>query len=529
MTNLHIVKGTLLALCMTRAGAAEHFTETFDSYATGRAIVAISNGLFKTVTTTPPLVRGTVQPDRRNGANRVLEHKSATTSVITRFVDGRLPTFTGPVVFKLDIQPVSGKHGIYLWEGERRHRRGLKLWFQENRTIIAIVEEGGKEAHATIGGPKARWESQKWYRLTVRLRLNSKNAAESRFDAEVVSLTDSKVLGAIEDRKSPWNPTVIGGGQILSSPGKAKTLEARFDNWCFEGDVLKPTRRPRTGGVVKPPFAPKTSTASGEEIVFEPYLAPSAKGLVVNGDIEDEMNGWHKGEEDYAADRAANFDFRVDDAQGRSGAHSLYIRSRGNVHSGYWSQYVPVVGGRTYLVNVWAKIKNARVLVWLAGSYGDGRKLDQRVYLLQGTAGYLIPVFLHPRYTADLSGDDWGLLSRTIDIPEGMTALRLSIGSYFGEGEMWFDDISVREMPESGAPVRVCVRPKAKSIKRVHVYMQSTGDEIHTGVLPQGARSYDRVFPNTDITREGYGLKVTFADGTSVTRFCPSRDQQASR
>lgn len=533
MSAPQIATDMFLVLLLVRAAATDHFNETFDSYAAGKAIIAVSDGLFKTVTTTPPLVRGTVQRDRRDAANRVLEHRSTTTSVITRFVDGRLPAFTGRVVFRLDIQPISGKHGIYLWEGERRHRRGLKLWFRENRTVIAIVEEHGKEAHAIIGGPKARWESKKWYRLTVRLQLNSKNAAESHFDAEVANLTDSKVLGAIEDKKSPWSPTVIGGGQILSSLGKTKTLEARFDNWCFDGDVLKPTKRPaarpRTGRSIEPPFTPKAPTRSGEEIVFEPYLPPSAKNLVVNGDIEDGMSGWHKGEEDYAVDRAANFDFKIDDTDGRSGTRSLYIRSRGNVHSGYWSQYVPVAGGKTYLVNVWAKIKNARVLVWLAGSYGDGRKLDQRIYLLQGTAGYLIPVFLHPRYTTDLSGDDWGLLSRTIAIPQGMSALRLSIGSYFGEGEMWLDDISVREVPESGAPVRVCVRPKARAIKRVHMYMQSTGDEIHTDALPQGAQSYDKVLPNTDITREGYGLKVTFADRTSVTKFCPNRDQQAAR
>jgi len=63
----------------------------------------------------------------------------------------------------------------------------------------------------------------------------------------------------------------------------------------------------------------------------------------------------------------------------------------------------------------------------------------------------------------------------------------------------------------------------------MHLYMRSTNDSIHTDSFPQGVTSYDRVFPHADVARGAFGLKVTFSDGVSLTRFCPNRDQTYRR
>lgn len=522
------------------------FKETFDAYETGQDVLVAANGLYKSVAN-PSVKHGRVVAREGDAKDHVLLHKSDGAAIITRTVDGRVPDLIGDVTATIDIQPVSGKHSFYLWPSERRSKNRIYVSFYANGQIRVPCLENGKGSLFHVGGRKARFEPGRWYRLTIHARVDPTSDANTRFDISVHDLTADKLLGEGKDLEAHMALRAIGGSQVLSATkDRQGGIEARLDNWSLSGEVAKPAEKPAAKAQKKSPppkpakaepevktaatpFAPDRPTATKGEIVFEPYLPAGATNLLVNGGVENDLKGWEKGEDKYTPERAANFVFKRDTDGARSGDGCLFLRAHTNEHTGYWSQVVPVEAGTTYLVNVWAKMKNSRILVWMTGRYDGNKRFNERVYLLAGTAGYLVPVILAPRYTTDLAGGGWELLSRTITIPGDMSKLRFSVGSYGGDGDIWFDDMSVIEAPDGGAPVRVCVRPEGRRLREVSLFMQSTGDQLRRDVFEQGADAYDKVFPGTDIVREGYGLTVTFDDGKSETRFLPCRDQQLKR
>ena len=258
-----VIASTAIASSAPKA----EFAETFDAYDAGADVIAGGRGRFKTVTPKTPFVRGAIREAGDAERCFVLEHKSATTSVITRFVDGQMPRFNRALVMSLDVRPSSGKHGIYVWEGERRHKIGcVKLWFQADGMIIAIVGREGKQAHAKLG----KWQPGQWHRLTLRFRLSPSDRSKTRFDAEVRWLAGDRVTGEVRDQVSPWSPATIAGAQILSSLDRKGKLDAQFDNWVFRGDAVRSTKRAAKRQVNRSgaqPFTPKTPCVTAGEIV----------------------------------------------------------------------------------------------------------------------------------------------------------------------------------------------------------------------------------------------------------------------
>lgn len=532
--------GTALAALLTAlvCSAQDRYTfvETFDSCSRG-SILGTGQDRYKTAN--PTLPPGMVEDAPGGAPGRVLAHRSSDKPVITRIVDGVMPPLNGTVEGRLDITPYSGSHAIYFWEKERVHADRVLVCFLHDGAVVAIVSENGRNAHARIGGTDARWEPGKRYRLLVTMHIGPDATPVCRFDVTVQNLTDGKALGTTRDCVCPGHVSAIGAGQILSSvktPGTA--VEALFDNWHISGtpsaqwlaaQVQGQAYRERARQTALPEtFTPDGPAATNAEVDLLPYLPAGSENLVRNSSAEQQQQAWQAGEEAYTADRTANFEFAIDTVEAHSARASMSIVSHGVEHSGYWSQAITVKGGTTYFIPLWCKAQNARVLTWIAGRGEDGKRFDRRIYLLQGVPSHLVPLYLHPRYTTERAGQRWRLLCRTFTTPPGLSRLRVSLGSYFGEGRIWFDDVSLTPMPDTGIPVRVVVQPRGRRATRVSLHLMDTGDEVFSDDIPAGVQLYDNVVAGTDITK-GYVLRVRFDDDTTEVIRAPARDQTLER
>jgi hypothetical protein len=129
-----------------------------------------------------------------------------------------------------------------------------------------------------------------------------------------------------------------------------------------------------------------------------------------------------------------------------SGKRSLHIVSRTNGMSAYWGQTVQLKPGTKYILKVRTKIASGRVLIYVHN--GD---LNERLYCATAVPSPLVPVFVKPEWIKDARVD-----SRYVRAGEWFTAelrfasgkggaARVSLGSYFLEGEMFFDDVTLEE------------------------------------------------------------------------------------
>lgn len=251
------------------------------------------------------------------------------------------------------------------------------------------------------------------------------------------------------------------------------------------------------------------------EVRLDPELAGKTN-LLANGH-------WQFGKK-YDSLRLEAFQPKRDKQTYFSSPDSLYIKPASIKYSGYWEQFVPVEAGKTYFVFSRFKASNARILIWMSGRAGK-IWFDERMYYLKGKPSFLVPVFLKPSYTqADqMLTPQWQSLARSITIPRGMSKLRFDIGSYFGAGEIWFDDVT---LCESVPPLRLHM-VGARRDDHVTVQMKSTRDVIFQHILKTGEERFTALVPDT-VADQSYIVKVSRQDKIFTWHY-PCKDQQTIR
>lgn len=231
--------------------------------------------------------------------------------------------------------------------------------------------------------------------------------------------------------------------------------------------------------------------------------------------------------EGYDPARRALFEATRDTSTFHSPPDSLYIRSKALEHSAYWDQAVNVEPKQTYFLGVRVRPVEARILLWISGGNVGVDRFDERLYLIQTKPIGLVPVFLPPNLGSKAPKHEWRFLARSITIPENMKPLRLRIalGSYFGTGEMWFDDpVFLKGVP----PLQLRLN-KPQAIKRLVVQMQSTSDVIFDKTFKKPpAEKAALAVPDTRAD-ERYVLTVHMKDGSHERVEYPTPGQRFTR
>lgn len=168
-------------------------------------------------------------------------------------------------------------------------------------------------------------------------------------------------------------------------------------------------------------------------------------GLIVNGEMEEGKEaprGWRFGTA-WPTKFEASW-VRVDDKHGKA----LCIVSHTAGMSGYWGQTVNLRPHMRYKLRAQVRLVSGRMLI-----YVHNRQLDARVYYATTVPSPLAPVFVKPEWVRDsrvdshfVTAGEWFPAELVFDSRDGGFAT-VSLGSYFLEGEMYFDDLTLEVLP----------------------------------------------------------------------------------
>ena len=153
-----------------------------------------------------------------------------------------------------------------------------------------------------------------------------------------------------------------------------------------------------------------------------------------------------------------------------------------NTHPEY-AYWQTLAGGvrpeRTYLLGVWAKIENAKILLWWNGiAAGTGKKTDKRVYCNSGCSPILEGYF-DDDTKRRLSGDpdEWRMIARTFTLPAAMLgdAVSVECGFVKAPGKAMFAEPFLVDV--TGLPQTMEIEMRGvKPVKRLMVIRSDTRD-----------------------------------------------------
>lgn len=186
-----------------------------------------------------------------------------------------------------------------------------------------------------------------------------------------------------------------------------------------------------------------------------------AENLVANSGFEEGANGQPAAWSFMPCTNLPDiFDAEWSD-ESHQGKRSIKIIARNSTGkaSAYWIQTVNVKPSTKYLATAWMKATKAWVLLWTVGldaagnaaPPGDplflGNLYEGMAFRQAGTEeAAVLEGFVPEKYISALRANTWGTVSLPFTTKPGMTKISLRIGSYFLDGTMWFDDISLEEV-----------------------------------------------------------------------------------
>ena len=208
----------------------------------------------------------------------------------------------------------------------------------------------------------------------------------------------------------------------------------------------------------------------------------------------------------------------------------------GNAHPeyAYWQALAGGVRpGRTYLMGVWAKIENAKLLFWCKGSHAESeKKFDVRVYCNSGCSPILEGYF-DDDVKRRLSGDpdEWRFIARTFTVAEALAldVLNVEFGFAKAPGKATFAEPVLIDVTDQPQTLEIELRG-VKPVKRLVAIRLDTRD-------PVWHREFDA--PVTDFSEtmkaaspafhgmgadpvSGHALLVYYADRTEDRVSCPA-------
>ena len=200
----------------------------------------------------------------------------------------------------------------------------------------------------------------------------------------------------------------------------------------------------------------------------------------------------------------------------------------------YWQTLAGGVRpGRTYLMGLWAKIENAKLLFWCNGmSAESGKKFDVRVYCNSGCSPILEGYF-DDDVKRRLSGnpDEWRFVARTFTVEEALALDMLDVEFGFSRapGKATFAEPVLMDITDQPQTLEIELRG-VKPVKRLVAIRLDTRD-------PVWQREFDTLvtdFSETMVAASpafqgmgadpvsGHALLVYYADRTEDRVSCPA-------
>lgn len=211
-----------------------------------------------------------------------------------------------------------------------------------------------------------------------------------------------------------------------------------------------------------------------------PGLAKSggATDLITNGSFETvASNGRPEGFSTWIA--AGTPELAMDENVARTGMRSVRISGNGQARASF-GRKVAISGGGAHQFTVWYRcsdsISGGQVAVRLMAFKTDGSSENDKVpwnldwveqpetgwYEVNGNNFHILPLM-------EADGDSWQPLTATFVLPENVIRLEIGLFNWYGDGTVWFDDISLIPQPS------------------IHRTVSAANDEV-TRAAKEGAR-----------------------------------------
>lgn len=148
----------------------------------------------------------------------------------------------------------------------------------------------------------------------------------------------------------------------------------------------------------------------------------------------------------------------IDDTHSRQGNQSVKIVCDSDTQRGSACLFIPVQPGKTYAFSGWYDLEAEGETVGIQGPVARFSLLENRSDPSAKETIYGFSPYL----------GDWTQVTQTVCIPEGINWIRLDLFNMYAVGTVWWDDVSLRELPESDIPRggAAAAREQALQIKK---------------------------------------------------------------
>ena len=200
----------------------------------------------------------------------------------------------------------------------------------------------------------------------------------------------------------------------------------------------------------------------------------------------------------------------------------------------YWQTLAGGVRpGRTYLMGLWAKIENAKLLFWCNGRYAEsGKKFDVRVYCNSGCSPILEGYF-DDDVKRRLSGDpeEWRFVARTFTVEEALAlgVLDVEFGFAKAPGKATFAEPVLIDVTDQPQTLEIELRG-VKPVKRLVAIRLDTRDGVWQRNFDTPVTDFSETMVAASPAFQGMGadpvsghvLQVYYADRTEDRVSCPT-------
>ncbi len=130
---------------------------------------------------------------------------------------------------------------------------------------------------------------------------------------------------------------------------------------------------------------------------------------------------------------------------------AVSLASSSNEFSGYLTQDIPVTPGKEYVARCNQLLPLGRALLWAAAMDANkqlsGKSWTARSYSFADNP--LFPEFIRPEYAPGGGRTEWKDVEVRFTPDEKVHFIRLSVGSYFGQGIVYFRKVELYENPRT--------------------------------------------------------------------------------
>ncbi len=196
-----------------------------------------------------------------------------------------------------------------------------------------------------------------------------------------------------------------------------------------------------------------------------------------------------------------------------SGENCWRVTSDSQAWSGYLQQPVALEPVKSYRAWTWLRLAGGRYMMLLRGSVNAAGQapthFDERSELISTRNHWMAPLYFDPAHLQGPPPDQWLLRPQDFTAPEGLTSIRVWLGSYFRVADMAFDDTYL-----GPATCTLTLRVEAdRPLKMIRVNDLLRGPAVYqTDDLPADTMLHEVVVEDARIAA-GYRVFYDLGDG----------------